>query len=208
MKISFVIITWLLLFSSHLAFSQTTTTPGYFGIRAGYQRVATDIAISTIGGVYNSRGIAPRSTFYGGGFYQQSLNRWLVFRLELNYQQKGLEYLDQNVKPTVQQRLHYVGLTPLIGINPLPNLSVLIGPEGNQLVKDSSPSPTNEIKSIELGLTARISYTYKWIGLEAGYFKAFTGYQNLKSVDFESTSKNRSWQVGLLVIPAKFKAGK
>ena len=208
MKYTYLIITWLLLFSSHLVFSQTLPRIGYFSIRGGYQRVTTDIAISTIGGVYKSQGIASRSTFYGGTFYQQSLNRWLVYRLELNYQQKGLEYRDQNDKVSFQQRLHYVGLTPLIGISPLTNLSVFIGPEANQLVKNSYPSPTNEIKSIELGLTARVSYTYKWIGLEAGYFKGFTEYLNLNSVDSETKFKNRSWQVGLSIIPANFKVGK
>lgn len=203
MKSTCLKIVCLFAITSSLGFGQIPVKQSYFGIRGGYQRVATDVFISALGNTYTTKGYAPRNTFYSGVFYQQNLSQRLLYRMELNYQQKGLEHHDQDGSTSFQKRLHYVGLTPLIGFNPITNLSLLVGPEANWLAKNSSPSPTSNTRTIEVGLTARVAYRYKWIGFEVGYFRAFNEYSDLSSPIFGTKFKSRTWQAGLFLIPGK-----
>ena len=192
-----------LLISGTVGFGQAPSQESYFGIRGGYLRASTDLTYSP----YNLQldGLAPRNSFYGGVFYHHTVAHQIAYRVELNYQQKGLEYKDQNGDVSSRNKFHYVGLTPLIGITPLRGLSFFIGPEINVNVRKVSAEPNARIRSIETGISGRVSYRYKWIGVEAGYFKAFNDYMVLDLITAQSSFKNHSWQAGLFFTPVTFR---
>lgn len=86
-----------------------------------------------------------------------------------------------------------------------------MGPEANvylgQSVERANYGPN--ATPIEFGITSRLSYRYKWIGLEVSYFEASNEYKsfNLGSGDLGTRFgfKNRTWQAGLLLVPALLK---
>ncbi|MCX6218463.1 outer membrane beta-barrel protein [Spirosoma sp.] len=206
MKSTYLMIACISILSANLGLGQSTGSQNYFGIKGGFQRVTTDVFISASGNTYSNKGYAPRDAFYTGIFYQQGFGKRFAYRIEANYQQKGYAHYDQNSDVMYQNRFHYVGLTPLIGFYPITNLSLLVGPEVNWLVKNSvyspySPTPAGNNRPVEVGLTARVAYRYKWIGLEVGYFNAFNEYLFLPGVDSDTKFKNRTWQAGLFIIP-------
>lgn len=188
-----------LLISSTIGFGQARSRESYFGIRGGYLRALTDLTFSPNN--LHLDDLAPRNSFYGGLFYHHTIAHQIAYRVELNYQQKGLEYKDQNGNVSSQNKFHYVGLTPLIGITPLRGLSFFIGPEVNFNIRKVSAEPNARIRSIETGISGRISYRYKWIGIEAGYFKAFNEYMVLDLITAQSSFKNHTWQAGLFFTP-------
>lgn len=194
----------LLLVTSTVASGQATSKQSYFGVRAGYLRASTQ-QTSSIPNV-NLRGVAPRSSFYGGGFYQHALSRRLAYRIELNYQQKGIDNQDFDGNTLFQQKFHYVGVTPLIGLTPISGLSLFVGPEANVYLGKGTQD--RNFAPIELGMSGRISYRYKWIGVEAGYFKSFNEYAHDDLGSTRFGFKNQTWQVGLIFAPAMLKIGK
>jgi hypothetical protein len=131
----------------------------------------------------------------------------LAYRVELNYQQKGVELQDQNGNVVGHQKLHYAGLTPLIGITPLNGLSLLVGPEANvylgQSVDGANYGPGTT--PIELGISSRLCYRYKWIGLELGYSQALNDYKSVDIGGARSTLRNHVLQAGLLFTPTLLK---
>ena len=194
----------LLVLMAHVSRAQTTAKVDYFGIRAGYLKASTDLTSSR--NDIRLGGVAPINSFYVGGFYHHNILSWLAYRVDLNYQQKGIELQDQNGSIVGHQRLHYAGLTPLIGITPLKGLGLFVGPEANVYLGQSAERANYgpNMTPIEFGITSRLSYRYKWIGLEVGYFEALNEY---KSVDLGARFgfKNRTWQAGLLFVPALLK---
>ncbi|AUD06497.1 outer membrane beta-barrel protein [Spirosoma pollinicola] len=194
----------LLVLMTNVTRAQVPTRPNYFGIRAGYLKASTDLTSSR--NDIRLGGIAPLNSFYAGVFYHHNLSRWFAYRVDLTYQQKGIELQDQTGSIVGHQRLHYAGLTPLIGITPLKGLSLFVGPEANvylgQSVERANYGPT--VTPIEFGLSGRLSYRYKWIGLEVSYFEALNEY---KSVDLGARFgfKSRTWQAGLLFVPGLLK---
>lgn len=191
----------LLLVTSTVALGQVTSKQSYFGLRAGYLRASTQQTSSVFN--VNLRGVAPRSSFYGGGFYQHALSRWIVYRIELNYQQKGIDNQDFDGNTLFQQKFHYVGVTPLIGITPLSGLSLLVGPEANVYLGKGTQG--RSFAPVELGVSGRIAYRYKWIGVEGGYFKSFNEYARDDFGSVRFGFKNQTWQAGLIFVPAALK---
>ncbi|MBR8841101.1 MAG: PorT family protein [Stigonema ocellatum SAG 48.90 = DSM 106950] len=192
----------LLLVTSTVVLGQASSKQGYFGVRVGYLRASTDLTSSR----NDSRlgGVAPLNSFYGGVFYQHALSRWIAYRVEVNYQQKGIENQDQDGNKLFEQKFHYVGVTPLIGFTPLSGLGFFVGPEANYYFGESAFS--KNAASVELGISGRIAYRYKWIGVEASYFKSFNEYTHLDLGNTRFGFKNQTWQVGLIFVPAMLKS--
>ena len=196
-------ITGLLLMASTVVMGQATSKQSYFGVRAGYLRASTQLTSSSP--TVNLRGVGPLNSFYGGVAYQHALSRWIAYRVELTYQQKGIDNQDFDGNSLSQQKFHYVGVTPLIGIRPLSGLGLFVGPEVNFHFGKGARS--GNFTPIELGMSSRFSYRYKWIGIEAGYFKSFNEYthDDIGIARFGFTSQ--TWQVGLIFVPVILKAG-
>jgi len=192
-----------LLLISNIVSGQATSKESYFGIRAGYLRASTNLTSSNTS--YGLGGVAPRNSFYGGVFYHQNISRWLAYRTELNYQQKGIENQDYDGNVLFQQKFHYIGLTPLIGFTPISGLGFFVGPEAN--VHFGRSMWSNNAASIEIGVSGRVSYRYKSIGVEVGYFKGLNEYTSVDFGDNRFGFKNRTWQAGLLFVPKKFIKG-
>ncbi|WP_420151682.1 hypothetical protein [Spirosoma sp.] len=203
----FQLVTLLSMLSS-LAFGQISPKTNYFGLRAGYLRTATTITASQGAKDYGTKlvGIADRSGFYSGVFYHHNLGKVLAYRLELNYQQKGIQNQDPAGNFLFEQPFHYIGFTPLFGITPLSKLSVFVGPEANLRVGAIPPGQNNRPTSIEAGISTRVSYRYKRIGIEVSYFNAFNTFNSFEvnpiiRFDF----KNQNWQAGLFFALSKLK---
>jgi hypothetical protein len=187
---------------------QTPIKQNYIGVRAGYLLASTDLTtVTSIALPYQIRlgGVAPLNSFYAGAFYHHTLLPWLAYRVDLNYQRKGIENQLPNGDVVFRQKFHYVGLTPLIGITPIDGLGLFVGPEANvyfgQSIWSANAAP------IELGISSRVSYRYRWIGLEVGYFKGLNEYTSLNLFGARFGFKNRTWQAGLLFVPAMLKKG-
>lgn len=192
----------LLLAMNTVAVGQVPNKRGYFGIRMGYVRASTDLTSSQKGS--SLIGVDPLNSFYGGAFYQRNLSQRVVYRIELNYQQKGNETQDRNGNVLSRQRFHYVGVTPLIGITPLSGLNLLVGPEANFYFGRTAFD--RNAPAAELGISGRVAYRYKWIGIEAGYFRGFNEYNSINIVNAVAGNtrfsfKNRTWQIGLIFVP-------
>ena len=203
MKIGYFLVS-LLLMTSTVALGQATSKQSYFGVRAGYLRAYTQLTSSSPN--VNLRGVGPRSSFYGGAFYQHALSRWIAYRIEINYQQKGITNQDFDGNTLFQQRFHYVGATPLIGFTPVSGLSLFVGPEVNFHLGKGAQS--KNFAPVELGISSRVSYRYKWIGVEVGYFKSFNEYTHDDLGITRFGFKSQIWQVGLIFVPAMLKTGK
>ncbi|MBC3795132.1 outer membrane beta-barrel protein [Spirosoma utsteinense] len=192
----------LLLIISTVALGQATSKQSYFGIRTGYLRASTQLTNSLLNYSLPSvslAGVAPRNSFYGGVFYQHALSRWIAYRIELNYQQKGIQNQDFDGNTLFQQKFHYVGVTPLIGITPVSGLGLFVGPEANVYFGKSAWSEHASL--VELGISGRASYRYKWIGVDVGYFKSFNEYTHVDLGNIRFGFKNQTWQVGLIFVP-------
>ncbi len=195
----------------NISYAQNLVKGNYFGIRAGYLKSSTDVDnVTKLPYEVRLGGVASLNSFYGGLFYHHNISPWLAYRVELNYQQKGVELQDQNGSVVGHQKLHYAGLTPLIGITPLKGLSLFVGPEANaylgQSVDGANYGPNTA--PIELSISSRLSYRYKWIGLEVGYSKALNDYKSVNIGGARSDLRNRAWQAGLLFAPALLKKSK
>jgi len=198
----------LLILTVSISCAQTPAKENYFGIRAGYLKSLTDVNnITKLPYEIRLGGIAPLNSFYGGVFYHHNVAPWLAYRVELNYQQKGIELQDQNGSVVGHQRLHYAGVTPLIGITPLNGLNLFVGPEANGYLGQSVERANygSNTTPIELGISSRLSYRYKWIGLELGYSQALNDYKSVDVGGAQSNLRNRTWQVGLLLVPTMLK---
>lgn len=200
-----------LLITSMIALGQTTSKQSYFGVRAGYLRASTDVTSSPEGS--NLTGVSPLNGYYGGLFYQHDSPNRIAYRAELNYQHKGNENQDRNGNILSQERFNYVGLTPLIGITPIPGLSLLVGPEVNVYIGKKAFNRNAPLA--EFGISGRVTYRRKWIGIEVGYFKGFNEYNSVTvrnspavGEDIRFSFKNQTCQVGLIFVPAMLKAGK
>lgn len=199
MRIIFFQLVILFLTLSRPTFAQAPTKLSYFGIRAGFLQTATSITRSQLGIDYGAKlvGVAGRNSFYGGFFYQRHSRKLLAYRLEVNYQQKGLRKEDEEGNLLYNQPFHYIGATPFIGITPLAGLSLFVGPEANLRIASASriyEKPT----TIEMGLSGRVSYRYKWIGLEVSYFNALNYFNTFEYNPIHTFDlKNRTWQAGL-----------
>ena len=188
----------LLLILSQVSLGQVKNQSSYFALRAGYLQTITDVT-SSRGNTF-LRGMGNRDSFYGGVFYHRNIARFVAYRMELNYQQKGVESQDLSGNVLLQRRFHYAGLTPLIGITPLSGLGLYVGPEANLRV-GNAPLGRNAVP-IEVGISGRIAYRYKWIGVEVGYFRAFNEFAAIElGQDLRFGLKNRTWQVGLFLVP-------
>ncbi|GAB3901491.1 outer membrane beta-barrel protein [Spirosoma agri] len=192
----------------NVSYAQNPVKESYFGIRAGYLKASTDVNnLTKLPYEIRLGGVAPLNSFYGGVFYHHNVSPWLAYRVELNYQQKGIELQNQNGNVVGHQKLHYAGLTPLIGITPLNGLSLFVGPEANvylgQSVDGANYGPNTT--PIELGISSRLSYRYKWIGLEVGHSQALNDYKSVDIAGARSTLRNRAWQAGLLFAPTLLK---
>ena len=186
---------------------QVPNEGGYFGIRAGYLRASTDLISSPKGSSLS--GVGPLNSFYGGAFYRHNLSQRVIYRIELNYQQKGNETQDRNGNVLSRQRFHYVGVTPLIGITPVTGLDLLVGPEANFYLGRTALD--RNASAVELGISGRVAYRYKWIGVEAGYFRGFNDYNSINignavTGTTQFSFKNRTWQIGLIFVPTMLKA--
>ncbi|WP_245776870.1 hypothetical protein [Spirosoma endophyticum] len=149
----------------------------------------------------NVVGVADRSGFYGGVFYQHPIGKTLAYRVELNYQKKGSNQNDQLGNYIYSLPFNYIGLTPLVGFTPLPGLGIFVGPEANLRVNSIPPTATLSPAAIELGVSSRLSYRYKAIGVEVGYFKGLSPYYTFNlggpvKVDFT----NQNWQAGIFIV--------
>ena len=205
MKNSWFKLVGLMLLASPVVFGQVKSKKSYLGIRAGYLHTSTNLTIQS-GSPYQTLlgRVAPQNSYYGGVFYHHSVRSWLAYRVETNYQLKGFNSQDQNGTTLSAQRFHYIGVTPLIGITPVTNLSLFVGPEANLFLHASAgPNPD----PIELGISGRISYRYQWIGLEVGYFNAFNQHLYLAPSATRFSFTNRTWQIGLLFVPTMLKEG-
>lgn len=210
MKLGYSLII-LSLVTSTVVLGQVSSKHSYFGVRAGYLRASTDLTSSPEGS--DLRGVAPLNGYYGGVFYQHNLPNRITYRVELNYQQKGNEAQDQNGNVSYQRKFQYVGLTPLIGVTPISGLSLLVGPEVNFYFGIKAFDRNAPLA--EFGISGRVAYRYKWIGIEVGYFKGISKYnsvtiQNNPAIggDTRFDFKNQTWQVGLIFVPAMLKMGK
>jgi hypothetical protein len=183
---------------NQLSFGQSKKQLSYFAFRAGYLQTKIDLT-SSRSNTYLG-GIANRNSFYGGVFYHNNVTRFLAYRIELNYQQKGVENQDFSGNVLFQRRFHYVGVTPLVGITPITGLGLYIGPEANVRL-GRVPLGRSE-NPIEVGISSRVAYRYKWIGVEVGYFKAFNKFTSIElGPDLQFGMKNRTWQAGLFFTP-------
>lgn len=197
--------------TSTIVLGQVSSKHSYFGVRAGYLRASTNITSSPEGS--SLRGLAPLNSFYGGVFYQHTLPSRIAYRVELNYQQKGNEAQDQNGTVAYQRKFQYVGLTPLIGITPISGLSLLVGPEVNFYFGKKAFDRNAPLA--EFGISGRVVYRHKWIGIEAGYFKGINEYNSITiknspiiGGDTRFNFRNQTWQVGLIFVPTMLKTGK
>ncbi len=189
---------WLL--TTTLASAQTLTKANYFGVRAGYLRASTSVTSSRSD--MRFLGVAPLNSFYAGAFYQHTLSALLVYRVEINYQQKGIEYQLPNGDLVSRQKFYYASLTPLIGITPIKGVGLFVGPEANVSLGQNVRS--NNAAPIEVGISSRLSYQYRWLGLEVGYFKSLNEFTFLDlGARFGFT--NQTWQAGLSFVPGLLK---
>ncbi|MCK8495357.1 hypothetical protein M0L20_26060 [Spirosoma sp. RP8] len=83
--------------------------------------------------------------------------------MQAGYQQKEIEYQLPNSDLVSRQKFHYASLTPLIGITLINGVGLFVGPEANVSLGQSVRS-TNAVP-IEVGISSRLSYRYRWLGL-------------------------------------------
>lgn len=185
------------------AFGQSPGRENYVGIRAGYLRASSQFTLLPYKIQQNN--VAPRSSYYGGIFYHHNLTSWLAYRVELNYQQKGQTRRNLDGSVADQRPFNYVGVTPLIGLTPLPGLGIFIGPEANVRMNRILTDDSYKAPPIETGVSSRLTYRYKWAGLEVGYFQAFNSYSTLYLPEGQYNYKNYTWHIGLFFVPAKLK---
>lgn len=198
----------LLLTVRSSAFGQASAKTSYIGLRTGYLRTATTITASEGAKNLGTKlvGIADRSSFYGGVFYHHNLGKVIAYRVELNYQQKGVQNQGPAGNLLFEQPFHYIGVTPLLGITPLSGLGVFVGPEANLRVGSVPNEAYNRPTPIEVGISSRVAYRYKRIGIEVSYFNAFNTFNSFEVnpiVQFDF--KNQNWQAGLFFVLSKLK---
>jgi len=188
-------------------FGQAETKPGHVGIRAGYLRATTDVTPSQ--GALNYGvvllGIGDKPGWYGGVYYHRRPERQLTYRVEANYQQKGVRNYDVAGNFSFTQPFHYLNLTPLLCLTPsrrvpFSGLKVLLGPEANLRVGAVPPGRGNKPAPVELGTSGRVVYQYGRVGLEAAYFRALNEFNQFEENPiFVFGYKNQSWTLGLSV---------
>ena len=163
-----------------------------FWIRAGYLNSTTSVRSSaTI--LIGIPTIESKAGFYAGLTYEHSLSKIFISQIGLNFQQKGYTYHKLSENIIANSVYNYIGITPMISIEPIKNFSLLLGPEMNFLVGRSSSLSAS--RSIEFGLTSRATYQFHRTGISVGYFKGLTPY----SEDvFQFVNQN--WQIGLIYL--------
>ncbi|MVM33531.1 hypothetical protein GO755_26070 [Spirosoma sp. HMF4905] len=176
-----------------------------FGFRMGLNyslATVSDFYVNSSTPITSLGGVRPKSSYYLGGFYYKELiPNQLTYRLEANLQQKGVGSVDPVGKPVINARYYYLGVTPLIGLQLFNKLTIYTGPELNVLV--AKTNSWGKGYPLEIGLTARLSYTVGKIGIEASYFRGFTRYDQLKDSSpfggpFEFDFYNQNAQLGLI----------
>ncbi|SOD96295.1 outer membrane beta-barrel protein [Spirosoma fluviale] len=202
------------LFLSCEVFGQEPTKRSFFAIRTGYVHSASNLIYSPDAMNYGTNvvGVADKSGFYGGAFYQHTVGKSFAYRVDLTYQEKGSTQNDQLGNYMYSLPYNYVGVTPLVGITPVTGLGIFVGPEANLRVNSiptGSGTLTVSPTAIELGISSRLSYRYKAIGVEVSYFKGLNQYYTFNlggpvKVDF----KNQNWQAGIFIILFQSKQNK
>lgn len=191
----------LLVLVATIAQAQTVYKTSYYAIRVGFLNASTELSSSST--AQRLGGIAPLNSYYVGALYQRdNVLPGLSYRAEVTYQRKGIEYQNFDGYVVTRQKFHYVGLTPLIGIMPVNGLGLFVGPEINISIGQSAWTTT--AVPIEYGIASRLSYRYRWIGAEVGYFSGLNEFTSLE-LGARFGFKNRTWQAGLFIVPSKIR---
>jgi hypothetical protein len=76
---------------------------------------------------------------------------------------------------------YYLGVSPLIGLRLTDRLTIYTGPDVNvQIARGKS---WGKGYPLELGINARVAYSFGRFGVEAGYFRGFTRIDRFEAGD-------------------------
>lgn len=117
-------------------------------------------------------GVEPQFGYYLGGFLYKDLARdRLTFRLDATLQMKSARAA-YNGNTVFNATYYYLGVSPLIGLRLTDRLTIYTGPDVNvQITRGKS---WGKGYPLELGINARVTYSFGRFGVEAGYFRGFT----------------------------------
>ena len=190
-------------------------TPGFYkpgrqagsglGFRAGLNHSVATVTqyylnsatfTTTLGGVKARNGL-----YVSGFYYKDLLTNQVAYRMETNLQLKQTGFVDAQGKPVYTARYYYVGLTPLLGLHLSNKLTVYTGPEINVLL--AKAQAVGKGYPLEIGITARLAYSFGNLGAEISYFRGFTKYDRLGDGGVTGTMYhhdfyNQNTQIGLV----------
>ena len=117
-------------------------------------------------------GVEPQFGYYLGGFLYKDFSRdRLTFRLDATIQMKAARAA-YNGNTVFNAAYYYLGITPLIGLRLTDKLTIYTGPDVNLQV--SRGKSWGKGYPLELGVNARLTYSFGRFGAEVGYFRGFT----------------------------------
>ncbi len=200
-----IIILLSLLLSFSTGYSQTK-----FGIKAGMNISNAHFEFNYLSNYTN------KIAYNAGVLSEITISKLFIFRPELIYSKKGFGFPSAGTSGSGNLNYHYINMPVLLGIKPIKQLSILLGPEFGYLLKAISRfdkvnhDVSQNFQKVDLGLSAGLCYYIKSnFAVEMRYTKGFN--LLLKSLtwtdsngNYLSTTRsgnNRLFQIGFIYYP-------
>ena len=207
-KIIIFLLSFLLSFT--IGYSQTK-----FGIKAGMNISNANFKFDITND--NSNKIA----YNAGVLIEIPLSKLFIFRPELIYSKKGFSFPPSGNSGGGNLNYHYINMPILLGIKPIKQLSILLGPEFGALLNANSRfdktnhNVSDNFQKLDLGISAGLCYSIKSnFAIEMRYTRGFN--LLLKPTAWTDSSgnylntirsgSNRIFQIGFIYYPFRSKS--